>query len=128
MVSDAFIARTARFRSFRFHDQLKVGEHEQFFYANRYMGLQALVLASILLCFIFVDGTGGERFRREQVAVTSKHYPEYTFAHTHTHSWRYRSAADRPRVDASQFSSTSADRFFFSSAALGRPFMHNSLV
>lgn len=39
----AFLARTARFRLFTFESQLRVGEHEHFFYANRYFGLHAAV-------------------------------------------------------------------------------------
>lgn len=38
-----FLARTARFRMFKFQESLKVGEHEQFFYSNAYLGAQVAV-------------------------------------------------------------------------------------
>lgn len=38
-----FLARTERFRSFKFQEDLRVGEHEQFFYSNAYFGLQVAV-------------------------------------------------------------------------------------
>jgi len=38
-----FLARTSRFRNFRFSEDLQVGEHEQFFYANAYLGMQVAV-------------------------------------------------------------------------------------
>ncbi|CAJ1407041.1 unnamed protein product [Effrenium voratum] len=39
----AFLGRTARLRGFKFQDNLQVGEHEQFFYSNKYLGLHAAV-------------------------------------------------------------------------------------
>lgn len=38
-----FLARTARLRIFKFQEDLRVGEHEQFFYSNAYLGLQVAV-------------------------------------------------------------------------------------
>lgn len=38
-----FLGRTARMRSFTFQKDLRVGEHEQFFYSNAYNGVQVAV-------------------------------------------------------------------------------------
>ncbi|CAK9060818.1 unnamed protein product [Durusdinium trenchii] len=38
-----FLGRTARMRRFHFNKELRVGEHEQFFYANAYNGIQVAV-------------------------------------------------------------------------------------
>jgi len=38
-----FLGRTARLQTFKFQQDLSVGEHEQFFYSNQYFGLQVAV-------------------------------------------------------------------------------------
>lgn len=63
----AFLARTARLRTFKFQEQLQVGEHEQFFYANRYMGLQAGVCFDSTFPHFRVQMTSGYKQRRERM-------------------------------------------------------------
>merc|ERR1712232_236556 len=63
----AFLARTLRFRIFQFQDQLQVGEHEQFFYANRYFGLQAAVCFDSTFPHFRVPMAAGYKKRRERM-------------------------------------------------------------
>lgn len=63
----AFMGRTARMRVFEFQDNLPVGEHEQFFYANRYFGLQAAVCFDSTFPHFRVKMTDKYRARRERM-------------------------------------------------------------
>merc|ERR1711892_716182 len=63
----AFLARTVRFRSFQFQDQLRVGEHGQFFYANRYLGLQAAVCFDSTFPHFRVQMSTNYKKRRERM-------------------------------------------------------------
>ncbi|CAK0852600.1 unnamed protein product [Prorocentrum cordatum] len=63
----AFLARTERMRMFEFQDQLRVGEHEQFFYANRYFGLQAAVCFDSTFPHFRVPMTTEYKHRRERM-------------------------------------------------------------
>lgn len=63
----AFLARTARFRNFKFQDQLRVGEHEQFFYSNRYLGLQAAVCFDSVFPHFRVQMTAKYKKRRDRM-------------------------------------------------------------
>mmetsp|Transcript_2377 Transcript_2377/g.9336 ORF Transcript_2377/g.9336 Transcript_2377/m.9336 type:complete len:1169 (-) Transcript_2377:430-3936(-) len=63
----AFLARTARLRQFKFQDQLPVGEHEQFFYANRYLGLHAAVCFDSTFPHFRVQMSAGYKQRRERM-------------------------------------------------------------
>ncbi|CAE8723402.1 unnamed protein product [Polarella glacialis] len=63
----AFLARTARLRSFKFRDDLKVGEHEQFFYANQYLGLQAAVCFDSTFPHFRVQMKDSYKKRRERM-------------------------------------------------------------
>lgn len=63
----AFLGRTARLRLFQFQDNLQVGEHEQFFYANRYFGLQAAVCFDSTFPHFRVKMKDGYKKRRERM-------------------------------------------------------------
>eukprot|EP00929_Paragymnodinium_shiwhaense_P071015 TRINITY_DN36080_c0_g1_i1.p1 TRINITY_DN36080_c0_g1~~TRINITY_DN36080_c0_g1_i1.p1 ORF type:complete len:1200 (-),score=174.69 TRINITY_DN36080_c0_g1_i1:46-3162(-) len=63
----AFLARTSRFRLLRFEDKLQVGEHEQFFYANKYLGLHAAVCFDSTFPHFRVQMAAGYKKRRERM-------------------------------------------------------------
>merc|ERR1712136_297415 len=63
----AFLARTSRFRGFKFMDQLRVGEHEQFFYANKYFGMQSAVCFDSTFPHFRVQVTAQYKNRRERM-------------------------------------------------------------
>eukprot|EP00435_Cladocopium_sp_Y103_P061333 s1634_g23.t1 len=63
----AFLGRTARLREFKFQDNLQVGEHEQFFFSNRYLGLQAAVCFDSTFPHFRVQMKGAYKQRRERM-------------------------------------------------------------
>lgn len=63
----AFLGRTARLREFKFQDNLQVGEHEQFFFSNRYLGLQAAVCFDSTFPHFRVKMKGAYKQRRERM-------------------------------------------------------------
>lgn len=63
----AFLGRTARLREFKFQDNLQVGEHEQFFFSNRYLGLQAAVCFDSTFPHFRVQMKGAYEQRRKRM-------------------------------------------------------------
>eukprot|EP00439_Symbiodinium_sp_Y106_P036082 s3343_g4.t1 len=63
----AFLGRVARLRGFKFQDNLRVGEHEQFFYSNRYLGLQAAVCFDSTFPHFRVKMKGEYKQRRDRM-------------------------------------------------------------
>ena len=63
----AFLGRVARLRGFKFQDNLRVGEHEQFFYANGYLGLQAAVCFDSTFPHFRVKMKGEYKQRRDRM-------------------------------------------------------------
>eukprot|EP00913_Durusdinium_trenchii_P013809 g12966.t1 len=63
----AFLGRTRRLQSFKFQDNLRVGEHEQFFYSNKYLGLQAAVCFDSTFPHFRVKMKGAYQKRRERM-------------------------------------------------------------
>jgi len=76
----AFLARTARLRGFRFQDQLQVGEHEQFFYANQYLGLHAAVCFDSMFPHFRVPSSDGYKARRDRMqSLMTKEFEKIGF-------------------------------------------------
>ena len=63
----AFLGRVARLRGFKFQDNLRVGEHEQFFYSNSYLGLQAAVCFDSTFPHFRVKMKGEYKQRRDRM-------------------------------------------------------------
>ena len=63
----AFLGRVARLRGFKFQDNLRVGEHEQFFYSNSYLGLQAAVCFDSTFSHFRVKMKGEYKQRRDRM-------------------------------------------------------------